>query len=101
MDAPVLPRLSYEQGATAIVCSGLQPGKLPTPFGSAPIYQPLVIAHLADKVDRDRSEGRQTCPLHLLPDGGSVDRTKFVFGNLPRNSTVDATGAGVTIQAYE
>ena len=80
------------------ICLGLQPWQLPTSFGSAPIYQPLVVAHSANQVDQDRSESCQARPLHLLPDGGSVGLTKFVRGHPETDSTTDAAGAGVTTQ---
>ena len=80
----------------ATVRLGLQPGEFSTSAGLAQIDQPLVIANLADPIDQDRRESGSACTLHLLPDGGSVDLTEFVLGNLPQNSTVDATGAGVT-----
>ena len=96
LDAPVLPWLRGEPGAIAVVCLGLQPGQLPTPFGSAPIYQPLVITYLANQVDQDRREGGAPCPLHLLPNGRGVVVEQSVRGDLETDSTVDSTGAGVT-----
>ena len=55
-----------------------------------------VTAHLADQVDQDRREGGATCSLHLLPDGGSVDYTRFACGDLPKDSAAETADAGVT-----
>ncbi len=84
-----------------VVCPGLQLGQLPPPLGSAPIYQPLVIANPTGQVDQDRSESRQACPLYLLPSGGSVDHTESVCGHPATDSTTDTAGTGLTTQACE
>ena len=59
----------------------------------------LVIANLADQIDQDRGKSRETCPLHLFPDGGGVDLPEYFRGHSETNTAIDATSAGVTIQA--
>ena len=96
LDAPFLPRLCRKPSPIAVVCPGVQLGQLSTPLGSAPIYQPLVITHLADQVDQDRRQSGQACSLHLLPNGGRVDLTKSVRGHSETDSPIDAARTCVT-----
>ena len=64
----------------------------------APFHGPLIVERIANQGDQDRGESGQTCPLHLLPNGGGVNFTEPVRRHPETDSVFDAARAGETAQ---
>ncbi|MCH8842738.1 MAG: hypothetical protein IID61_07125 [SAR324 cluster bacterium] len=61
----------------------------------AQVVQPLVIAHFANQVDKDRSESGAACPLNLLPNA-DVPITWIFRSHPDADSAIISSGNGVT-----
>ena len=81
LDAAFLQAICFEPGAAGPFRAGLQPGKLFASIGAAIQDQALVPSEPTGETDQDWREGRDTQPLHDLPDGRGGSLQGCLRGN--------------------
>jgi hypothetical protein len=92
VDTPIVPLLRRQRGPPSVARAGLQSRQLHADAGDAEDGGAVVADQPAGEADRDRRQGRQSWPLHHVPNG----RGRGVATDVRRHPVADRPVAGAS-----
>ena len=98
VDQALLPQVQRQSDAVAVVCLGLQPGKLPAAAGPAESGPTLVADDAAGQADQDRGQGNEALEVHHVPTGRSGRDANLIRGHSQPDRAVGDPAAGSRVR---